>query len=484
MAKFYKTIRWKLNISFIAIFGTALILFSIIIYNIFAFQNRSSIDEAMITMAHSINESIHEEGFDKDILDEIKETYIPFTPYSAFFVEVIDMTGNIIIKLNQSNNLVLPIDNSVMHDAFYGKQIFQTIHLTNNDTLSGKYGIRLLLYPVNYQSAKYVLAIGVSLSNLESLLHNLRLILYLTVPIIIVLSFIFGWVYSKKAYKPVNQLIESSNYITAERLTERLPVSDTGDEISKLALTLNNMIERLENSFSILKQFTSDASHELRTPLTILRGEIEIALNKTRDTAEYKRILVNNLSEILRLQKIVDGLLLLSQLDEGKFKIKNTKINLNELLAVAVSKITPLAKKKNIRIIVNLLENVDQEDKQASVYGDEGLLLNVILNLLDNAIKYSASDSEITCSINKSLDSRTINLSIEDNGIGISKEHIAMIFERFYKVDQSRTRMGNMSAGLGLSISNAIIQTLGGRIEAESIEGKGSKFSILLQTAD
>ncbi len=437
----------------------------------------------MSILALSIDESIHSEGIDKGLADEIKEIYIPFSSNSNNYIEVLDTSGNIILRPNQIKNPVLHITNDNIESTLKNTQVFQTIYSLSDEDLGNKYGVRIMLSSFNYQSRTYILLIGVSLSSLESFLFNLKLIFYITIPIVLLLSSFIGWFFSKQAYNPVNKLIESSNYITAEKLDKRLPVNDTGDEISRLAISLNHMIERLENSFGVLKQFTSDASHELRTPLTILRGEIEVTLNKKRDVTEYESVLNNNLEEILRLQKIVDGLLLLAQLDSGKFNIENKKIDPNELLTDAVSKINALAKKKCIKIIVSLLENDINIDRRVLVNGDYALLLNVLLNLLDNAVKYSPFDSEINCSINTSSDDKNLRITIKDKGIGISRKDLSKIFERFYKVDLSRTREHNSSIGLGLAISKAIVQAHRGKLEADSTESAGSQFSIILALA-
>ena len=289
----------------------------------------------------------------------------------------------------------------------------------------------------------------------------------------------FGWILSKRAYAPVKELIKNAETITANNLEKRLTVNDSGDEISELTKTLNGMIARLQNSFQTLKQFTSDASHELRTPLTILKGEIEVALQKPRSATEYESALKNSLEETDRLQKIVDGLLTLSQVESGKVSIMKEEINLKEILTEAISKINILAKKKDINIILNLDDSYTNSN-QIIIAGDRNLLLNVFINLLDNSIKYSPSESDIICSEKIDMENKKIFISIKDFGIGISSNSLENIFDRFTRADLSRTRSVNTGAGLGLAIAKAVIESHSGKILVSSVPDKGSTFTVLL----
>ena len=485
MPKFFKTIRWKLTLSFLLAFGIMIIVFSILIYNIEEFQYRKSMDNAMSVLAGSIFDEIQSDGIHPEALDETKETYVPFSTISQHYAELTDSSGNVILKSTQLGSSVLPVKTEQLNDAVKGLKQIYTLRDIPPNSLWDKSGLRILYYPVNYKGRLYIIVIGIPKTNVEASLYNLRLMYIFSIPLMLLLASIIGWFFSKMAYGPVKQLIINANLITAENLSERLPVNESGDELAQLSVTLNKMIVRLENSFNTLKQFASDASHELRTPLTILRGQIEVAFEKERSSAEYKKSLEDNLDEVKRLQSIVDELLLLSQLESGRFKINKDEINICELLTESVSKSGFLAKKKNIKIILSFDLDENLRGGQPVVMGDHASLQNVFLNILENAVKYSPENSEINCSV--SISGKSIIISARDKGIGINPGDIEKIFNRFYRVDISRTRSdskeSSISLGLGLSIARKVIELHGGTISVKSKPGEGAEFIITLSAA-
>jgi len=462
-------------------FILALILcaFSLVLYNIFANQSRDELDKAMLILAGSINNEISNEGIQQDLFDEITETYLPFSTRKQQSVEILNDSGKSILKSQTELNYNLTIEKEWVQESLKGKQIFENLEILSDEQISTPSKFRILLYPINYNSKNFLIVLAVPLSNLELTLYKFRIILLISIPVFLILSTIFGWILSKRAYAPVNELIKNAKTITASNLERRLPVNNNGDEISELTNTLNGMISRLQISFQTLKQFTSDASHELRTPLTILKGEIDVALQKRRTVTEYESVLKNNLEETERLQKIVDGLLSLSQIESGKIIISRDDVSLKEVLTEAVSKINMIAKKKNISIILNLDDN-QYSSVETVVKGDKILLLNVFLNLLDNSIKYSHPDSSIICSEIIDSEKKEVSISIKDSGMGISPENFESIFERFSRADLSRTRNVNAGAGLGLAIAKAVVESHNGKISVTSIPDHGSTFIVSL----
>lgn len=475
--KLFKTVRGKLSFYFVIVFGITICIFSAVLYSVFATQNRAEFDKAMITFAKTISDEMQQGSFESGTSKDISESFVPFSTPRQQYLEIRDESSKPVFKLRE---LDLPINQDLFNESIKGSPVFETVYDDAENKFWDDYGVRILLYPVTYKSEKNVIVIAVSLSNLENTLFKFRLILYISIPLTLLLSSILGWFFAGKAYAPVSELIKNSNRITANNLDTKLPVSDSGDEISKLAVTLNSMMERLQKSFLVLRQFTSDASHELRTPLTILKGEIEVALNKERSPDEYERILKDNLEEVERLQKIVDGLLTLSRLESDKKPVYNERINLDELLIEAVSKINVMAGMKNIKIVLKFNEENDDEYKQHFVRGDLSMLLNVFINLLENAVKYSNAGSEIICSEVFIPSENNIHISIQDNGTGISSENLDKIFDRFYRADHSRTRDDRHGIGLGLSISKSVVEAHNGKILVKSNFGKGTVFTITL----
>ncbi|CAN5605836.1 ATP-binding protein [soil metagenome] len=471
--KYFKTVRGKLTLTFLSVFGTMLIIFCIVIYNIQSFQYRNSMDGAIKLMAKALEDEIKNSGIVPGIFDEVNEIYIPFTISSQHYIEVEDSLGNPILKSPLLKGSTLPVIKN--YNGLTEEYRFYSGN--SNEPLWNKKGVRIFLYPIIFESKKYIIKAAVPLSNLQDSLSDILMIYFICIPLTLLISALAGIKLSKKIYKPVKELTSKADNISAENLSLRLPVNSNDDELALLSLTLNNMIQRIERSFVSLKQFTSDASHELRTPLTILRGQIEVNLTKKRSIDEYELILKDNLDEIIRLQTIVEKLLIINKLESGRSVLENKQININEILIDVISKISFIVKSKNIKINLKILE---KDVDSFKICGDAGSLFNAFFNILENAVRYSENNSEVSCSIKNDPVSKIICVSVKDEGIGISEDKIKNIFERFYRVDSSRTRDNAINLGLGLSIAKGIIDLHKGRITVESKEGKGSVFNIIL----
>jgi two-component system, OmpR family, sensor kinase len=477
MPGIFKTIRGKLTIYFTLIFGITLIVFSTVLYNIFAGQIRNDFDLVMTAFAASISETIKENGVTPDILSEMKEMNKPGSSLYYGYIIVYNHQEGVIIKSHQVDSVNVPLNKDLLNDAINGKKGFHTGYFTPVNGLWDKDGVRMLYFPASHRGRKFALVLIAPLSSQEQMLGNLQLILFTAVPVTLLLAAFIGWIFSKKAYEPVDKLVEKSKTITAEKLYERLAVDDVDDEISRLAATLNNMIGGLEASFKTLKQFTSDASHELKTPLTIMKGEIEVALKRSRSIDEYRIVLEGSLEEVNRLQNIVESLLLISKYDNKKLVLSSEEFDLNEVVIEAVKKSQQISSKKNIKIILNINE---EEDSELYIIGDKSKLQNVYLNLIDNAVKYSNENTSINITTGKDLIMKNAVVTVKDEGIGIPEEMLEDVFVRFYRVDQSRTRDEGHSIGLGLAIVRVTLEAHGGSVSVTSSLGEGSVFTTIL----
>jgi signal transduction histidine kinase len=245
-------------------------------------------------------------------------------------------------------------------------------------------------------------------------------------------------------------------------------VVHTGDELERLSISLNHMISRLEDSIQSSKQFVADASHELRTPLTVLRGGLEALAQDERVKTQTRETLGSMLEEVDRLAEIVEGLLALSRLDAGEANTEWVPFDLAELAATTADQMSLLAEDKNITVVCDLTRGV-------KVQGDRARMKQVVVNLLDNAIKYTPGGGQVRLGIMQE-DGDAI-LEVADDGIGIPQEALPHVFKRFYRVDGSRSREQG-GAGLGLSIVKSICAAHGARVEVASVPGKGSRFRI------
>jgi heavy metal sensor kinase len=269
---------------------------------------------------------------------------------------------------------------------------------------------------------------------------------------------------------PVDRMSQAARRISGEHLTERLQETGTGDELDRLAKTLNDMLSRLDEAFRQVRQFSADASHELQTPLTILKGEMEVALRSHRRPEEYQRVLKSGLEEIDRISRLVEGLLLLARADAGVLRMDKQPVALEALLEEVHEQMKVVAEDHSVSLRLGAMVPV-------SIQGDRMHLRRLLLNLVDNAIKYTPEGGGVTLSLQG--DGEWASLGVSDTGAGLSKDNQERIFGRFYRaeVPHSQSQGG---AGLGLCIAQSIVEAHGGRIEVESTPGRGSTFTVFL----
>jgi heavy metal sensor kinase len=315
-----------------------------------------------------------------------------------------------------------------------------------------------------------VLRVSRGETRLRTQLWEILVVLVLGLPVVVVLAGLGGYVLARRALTPIDHLASEARRITAERLHERLSVPNQHDEIGRLAAVINDAFARLESSFDQLRRFTADASHELRTPLSVIRGIGEAGLGETRTPAEYKEAMGSMLEEVDRLTNLVDTLLRLSHGDAGTVRLRREAIDLGELTREVVASLGILAEERNQRLAVDLAADV-------SVSADRLVLRESITNVIDNAIKYSPHGSTIDIRVRPQAGD--VVLSVADQGPGIAPEHRERIFDRFFRVDEARSRDSG-GTGLGLAIAKWAVEVNGGRISVETGADGGSVFRIVL----
>jgi heavy metal sensor kinase len=299
---------------------------------------------------------------------------------------------------------------------------------------------------------------------------QLGVILIASVPAALLVIGGLGYFLARKALAPVDQLHRLTEQITVDRLDRRLPIGNAGDELGRLAQTINAMIERLERSFAEIRRFTADASHELRTPLTAIRIETEVALKNNLEDTGYRHLLGSILEECERLTRLTDQLLALSREDSGKTCTVREPLDLNALVDGVLETMRPLGQAKGIAMNA-------AHDGPLQVNGDATRLRQVFYNLLDNAIKYTPEGGRID--VRTELRDQAATVVLHDTGIGIPPEHLPFVFDRFYRVDKARTRAEG-GTGLGLSIAQSIARAHGGVIEMTSVPAQGTTCTVTL----
>jgi heavy metal sensor kinase len=310
--------------------------------------------------------------------------------------------------------------------------------------------------------------------NEEAMWRELRefaTVLIIGLPLGLLLAGFGGYALARKALAPIDAMAMQTKRMSAERLSDRLSIENREDELGKLGTVFNDMLARLQATFDQLRRFTADASHELRTPLTAIRSVGEVALQDQKSPGEYRDVIGSMLEEVDRLTRLVESLLVLSRADAGNVQLQRAEISLLSVAQDASSLVEVLAEEKRQKIDI-------VGDANLIVSGDRLILRQAIVNLLDNAIKYSPADEPIFVRVWPAAGNR-VTLEIIDVGPGISLEHQPFVFDRFYRVDKARTR-GLGGAGLGLAITRWAVQVHGGDVTLESKEGHGSVFRVSL----
>ncbi len=337
----------------------------------------------------------------------------------------------------------------------------------------GEAGIRLrtLTGAHSVDGSEFVIRVTRSEGRIRHELNELLVGLGLGLPIAMVLAGVGGYHLARRTLKPLERMTERAQSITADRLRARLPVDNPDDELGRLATVFNEMLHRIEEAFDRLRQFTADASHELRTPLTAIRSVGEVGLREHRDAASSREVIGSMLEEADRLTGLVDRLLFLSRADSGRTMVRRELVQLSALAKEVTGHLSVLAEERG--------QTIDVDGEASLEAGADPILLReALINVVDNAIKYSPCGAKIRVRVFS--DPRgDAALEVIDAGPGIDPQHHTRIFERFYRVDESRSR-DRGGSGLGLAIARWAVEANGGRIELESAVGCGSTFRIVV----
>ena len=466
---FFRSIRFRLTLWY-AITLFVILAASGVIWHMYLSRNLlGRIDESLVIIAEDVgtfyvgNPSCDDVG--KDPCQGL-EGFIRRHNWGEY-VQIIAKDGCVACRSGNLGGPSLPLSKRASQLADQGKISFETIHTLDPQP------IRLLTYPVTRDgTVQEIIQVGERLASMEMALRELRIILLTFSPAaLIVLSFI-GWFLAGRALSPVTRITNAARKINAENLSQRLPIEDTRDELSRLGETFNSMLSRLEDSFRKIKQFSADASHELRTPLTILRGETEVALRWAKSPEEFRRMLASNMEEIDRMSRIIENLLALAKSDAGEMSLEIKEFSLSDLVQELYLQSKTLGEAKEIAVSLQLAVA-----REIYLCGDALRLRQVFLNLISNAIKYTPAGGAVNLAL--ALKGNDAVVTIADTGIGIPTDHLPHIFDRFYRIDKARNREDG-GIGLGLSIVKSIIDAHSGRITVTSTPEVGSTFTVVL----
>ncbi|MFT4578222.1 MAG: two-component system OmpR family sensor kinase [Nitrospinales bacterium] len=463
----FKSIRSRLTAWYVTLLAIILILFSVILNFFLAKRLHESVDNSLTVSATVVATSATMRLGNSPLpgLNQLFEQFMSQGNLNKFY-RIYDGSGNVGSRSKNISASQFPLSQTAYADALEGKNSYETFKV------GGQQPIRVITMPILLGGKLINLVqVGTSLEAVQETLRNLKIFLFTAVPSVLIFAALFARFMARRALKPISRIIDTAREIgQGQELSKRIPVLKIKDELGQLALTFNEMMNRLENSFAQMRQFSSDASHELRTPLTVLRGQNELILSKQRKPEEYQEVISSNLEEINYMSKVLEDLFVLSRSDENQVNLVCKPVDLNALVEEVCKHAEILAEEKNIKIIIAFLESTE-------IKGDEVRLRQMVWNVLQNGIKYTQRGGELKVSLQN--EGEFVLLTIQDTGIGIPEEDLPLIFNRFYRVDKARTR-DEGGSGLGLSICRQIAEAHKGKIEVESKLGVGTRFKIRL----
>jgi heavy metal sensor kinase len=473
------TLRARLTLWYSIVLALLLLVFSVTSYLLFSRAANRRTDADLAELANSFLVTFQDELKDPD-----KSGGLQVSARQAMLehrvrgdtILIADAAGKIVASSAGLMPASAPA-NSVASRALAssGFQNFMVLASQSDQRFQGiageKSGFRAYSKRFSADGQNWLLVILRSLHAQQEMLQQIRVAFAWLIPLGVLLAGCGGYYLARGSLAPVAAMGKQAERIGAANLHERLEVRNANDELGRLSRTFNELLDRLDRSFERQRRFISDASHELRTPVSILRGEAEVALSQlSRSPEEYRESLAVLYEEAQRLARIVEDMFTLTRADAGEYRLAQSDFYLDELAADCVRATRALAQAKSITLAVAAPEEMP-------VHADEDLLRRMILNLLDNAIKYTPAGGSVAVTCGPVPDG--YELSVTDSGPGIPAEMQSRVFERFFRADRARSRTGaDGGAGLGLAIARWIAEAHLGQIELVRSDATGSKFTV------
>jgi heavy metal sensor kinase len=451
------SIKFKLTLWYLLFLLVVLLFFSLISYLLLArnVYHTSQNNINIITFNLKYTGSALNEPVNGNQTDSSDQTYLPLFAFN--------LDQNQVHQIQSQTTALLPVSTP------QGVLTIDEKSFITPDMKEAQ-GIWLYYRQAMDQPGSYeILAITQSRSEVINLIGEFKGVLIISIPLTLVVAGGLGYLLVRRMLKPIEEITQTAHEIQSRDLSRRIEIKNN-DELGKLSATLNQAFEHLQKSLERQRQFTNDASHELQTPLAIVKGEATLALTQERSKEEYQKALESISQEITHIFSIVSKLLTLARADSGTEQLNLADINLKTFLEDIAADIQVLSERKQLTFQADLPENL-------VIKGDEVQLRELFLNLLDNAIKFTPSGGKISFSLDRQ--NEIAKVTVRDTGIGISKEHLPYIFERFYRVNRTHAE-NDEGSGLGLAICQHIVETHGGQIEVKSQVGEGSTFTVIL----
>ena len=459
------SIRTRLTLWYSAVLLVILIVTSGLGYSVLRWSLLQDLDVSLVTVAQVVRDTTEGPAGEAEAETLLREFLGPEF-YDKFF-RLFDPQGHPEAWLSRRRSQALRLSPQGRANAARGLKTFETIRTNGSDD------VRLLTMPVvRGGRVTRIVQVGTSLDRARSALRRYLDTLVVLIPLGVGLAAAGGAIIARTALRPVDEIALAARRITAEDLGQRISLRGTGDELDRLAKTLNSMLARLAAAFGEMRRFAADAAHELRTPLTALKGGIEVSLRADRPAEEYRRVLASSLEEVERLIRLSEDLLLLSRSTAGT-ETPRGPVELEPLLLDVFDVGVRLAHGTGVGVRINDVTPV-------TVRGDALTLRRAVLNLVENAVKYTPAGGKVELSLTSS--NGHASLAVQDTGLGIPPADQKRIFEPFVRLDAARARETG-GTGLGLAIARAIVLAHDGALTVESHPGAGSRFTVQLPLA-
>jgi two-component system OmpR family sensor kinase len=460
------TVRARLTLWYVSLLTAILVGVLALTYLLLARALYVRVDDSLRVFIQIVSTSLTNDLAEGQSVDDAARSTASELASRAYLVAIYDAGGRLLGEAGREDDILIPLPPADTIPS-QGSPALTTI--VEADDLDDRHRLALQRVMVP-PGVEYVIVVGSSLEPTDEELESLRGILAYVVPLSLVIAGLGGWFLARRSLSPVVAMADRARQIGVGSLSARLPVANPRDELGKLAATFNELLSRLEMSVEQQRQFMADASHELRTPVTIARTAASVALQQpTRSEGEYRETLDIIEQETIRLSRIVDDLFTLTRADAGTYRIRKTPMYLDELIDDVARATRVVAATKDVSIVAECIH-------PAAYTGDEDLIRRLIINVLDNAIRYSPPGAAVRIALDRSGDVYAI--SVSDQGPGIPAEAQGRIFERFYRVDAARKRDGG--AGLGLALARWIAHAHHGDIALAASSRVGSTFVITL----
>jgi len=459
------SIRWRLTLWFTLILCAIMVLSGTVFYALLQGHLVNEVDSNLRVYSARVHGTLHSDQIPQPLDFSVIHSSLPIIDEFAspgMYLQIVDGNGDVVTKSDNLGEQELPVDQSLLNRGLEGNVAIGTV-------ASGSGSVRIMASPLYLNDQILLLEVAESTKYLDTTMSEVRWSLLAAVSVALVLAGVSGWVIVRRALSPVERVTRAARDIeTGSDLGRRVAYSGPADEVGRLAATFDHMIEHLERVFQSQKHFVADASHDLRGPLTAIQGNLDLLKFDDLNPEERQESLKAVEAETWRMASIVSDLAVLAELESGHLE-QQEDVSLRGMLLDTREWAGLLA--GNRRIVIERQDDL-------WVKGSAHRLERLLRNLVGNAIKYTPDGGTITLSLFQ--DGDWACLQVSDTGIGIAPEHLPHIFDRFYRVDEARTR-GDGGSGLGLAIVKGIAEQHRGRVTAASEPGKGSRFSVWLR---